>query len=52
MQIDSPWPAAYLEPAMKLTLLIEAVKGSELVQRIIRQMQVKKLDEILTDDMI
>lgn len=36
-------------PAMKLTLLIEAVKGSELVQKIIRKMQRQSLDEIMTD---
>jgi hypothetical protein len=36
-------------PAMKLTLLIEAVKGSELVQKIIRKMQCQSLDEIMTD---
>lgn len=37
------------EPAMKLTLVIEAVKGSEMVQRIIRMMQHKKLSEIMAD---
>lgn len=37
------------EPAMKLTLVIEAVKGSELVQHIIRLMQRQSLAEILTD---
>ena len=34
-------------PAMKLTLVIEASKGSETVQDIIRAMQRKKLDEIV-----
>jgi hypothetical protein len=33
-------------PAMKLTLVIEASKGSETVQNIIRAMQRRKLDEI------
>jgi len=37
------------QPAMKLTLVIEGSKGSELVQRIIRLMQSKKLDEIIAD---
>lgn len=36
-------------PAMKLVLVIEAAKGSEPVQRIIRLMQRKKLDEIIAD---
>ncbi|MBI4891369.1 MAG: phosphoesterase [Acidobacteria bacterium] len=40
------------EPAMKLTLLIEAIKCSEMVQRIIRQMQVKTLEEILHDPVV
>jgi len=37
------------EPAMKLTLVIEAVKGSAMVQRIIRLMQEQPLAEILRD---
>lgn len=36
-------------PAMKLTLVIEAVKGSELVQKIIRLMQRQRLEEILAN---
>lgn len=36
-------------PAMKLVLVIEAAKGSEPVQRIIRMMQRKTLDEIIAD---
>jgi hypothetical protein len=38
------------EPAMKLTLVIEAVRGSELVQKIIRMMQRRKLAEIMADE--
>ena len=34
-------------PAMKLTLVIEAAKGSEVVQKIIRWMQRRKLAEIV-----
>lgn len=37
------------EPAMKLTLLIEAVQGSAMVQRIIRMMQRQSLAEIMAD---
>lgn len=37
------------EPAMKLTLVIEAVKGSETVQRVIRMMQRQSLAEIMAD---
>jgi hypothetical protein len=37
------------EPAMKLTLVIEAVKGSEMVQKIIRMMQHSTLEEIMAD---
>lgn len=40
------------EPAMKLTLLIEAVKGSEAVQTIIRMMRTRKLAEIIADPAI
>jgi hypothetical protein len=36
-------------PAMKLTLIIEAVKGSEAVQKIIRWMRHKKLSEIIAE---
>jgi len=38
------------EPAMKLTLVIEAVRGSELVQKIIRMMQRQGLAEIMADE--
>jgi len=40
------------EPAMKLTLVIEAVKGSELVQEVIRLMQRKPLAEIMEEPSI
>jgi hypothetical protein len=36
-------------PAMKLTLVIEGVAGSELVQRIIRWMRHRRLDEIIAE---
>jgi hypothetical protein len=36
-------------PAMKLTLVIEAAKGSEVVQRVIRWMQTRKLAEIIAE---
>lgn len=36
-------------PAMKLTLVIESVKGSEMVQQIIRWMQRRQLEEIVAD---
>ncbi len=36
-------------PAMKLTLVIEGVKGSEMVQKIIGWMRTRKLDEIIAD---
>jgi hypothetical protein len=36
-------------PAMKLTLVIEGVKGSEMVQKIIRWMRCRRLDEIICD---
>ena len=36
-------------PAMKLTLVIEGVKGSETVQKIIRWMRTRRLDEIICD---
>jgi hypothetical protein len=36
-------------PAMKLTLLIEGIKGSEMVHKIIRWMRCRKLDEIVAD---
>jgi hypothetical protein len=41
---------AMREPAMKLTLLIEAVKGSEMVQKVIRLMQEQPLGEILRNE--
>ena len=37
-------------PAMKLVLVIEAAKGSEPVQRIIRQMQHMRLEEIVAEE--
>ena len=40
---------AMAAPAMKLTLVIEASKGSETVQRIIRMMQRQSLDSIMRD---
>src|ERR1700723_3779565 len=36
-------------PAMRLTLVIEGAKGSEIVQTIIRMMRTRKLDEIASD---
>ena len=36
-------------PAMKLTLVIEAAKGSDIVQKIIRRMQNTRLEEIVAD---
>jgi hypothetical protein len=39
-------------PAMKLTLVIESVKGSETVQQIIRWMRHRKLDEIIEEPTI
>lgn len=43
---------AMREPAMKLTLVIEATKGSEIVQHIIRQMQTRTLGEIMADPLV
>lgn len=40
------------EPAMKLTLVIEAVKGSEMVQKVIRMMQRQSLAEIMAEPQI
>lgn len=40
------------EPAMKLTLVIEASKGSELVQQVIRMMQRRRLGEIMAEPSI
>lgn len=40
------------EPAMKLTLVIEAMKGSEGVHRIIRMMRRMKLGEIISDEWV
>jgi hypothetical protein len=37
------------EPAMKLTLIMEAAKGSDVVQQIIRSMRYLKLSEIIAD---
>src|ERR1041384_8043419 len=37
------------EPAMKLTLVIEAAKGSDVVQKIIGWMQRRQLSEIITE---
>ncbi|MGE5645751.1 MAG: phosphoesterase [Acidobacteriota bacterium] len=39
-------------PAMKLTLVIEGVKGSETVQQIIRWMRCRKLDDIVCDPLV
>ncbi len=36
-------------PAMRLTLLIEGSKGSETVQKVIRMMRTRTLDEIISD---
>jgi hypothetical protein len=36
-------------PAMKITLVVEGVKGSETVQKIIRMMRHKKLDQIIAE---
>jgi hypothetical protein len=47
-QYPDPRTAVELDaPAMKLTLVIEGSKGSEIVQSIIRHMQSKTLDEII-----
>jgi hypothetical protein len=40
------------EPAMKLTLVIEGVRGSELVHQVIRWMQTRKLADIVADPKI
>jgi hypothetical protein len=40
------------EPAMRLTLVIESAKGSEIVQKIIRMMRDRKLEEIAADPAI
>ena len=37
------------EPAMKLTLVIEAAKGSDIVQKVIRWMQTRRLSEIICE---
>ncbi len=42
-------PVAMDEPALKLVLVIEAAKGSETVQRIIRLMQHRSLRDIIED---
>jgi hypothetical protein len=39
-------------PAMKLTLVIEAAKGSDIVQKIIRWMRYRPLDEIVAEPKI
>ena len=36
-------------PAMKLTLVIESAKGSDIVQKIIRWMQTRKLSEVMAE---
>lgn len=47
-QYSSAEEAVNLEaPAMQLTLAIEGVKGSEFVQKVIREMQVRTLAEIM-----
>jgi hypothetical protein len=43
---------AMAEPAMKITLVIEASKGSELVQHIIGLMQHRSLQEIIDDERV
>jgi hypothetical protein len=43
---------AMREPAMKLTLVIEAVNGSEMVQEIIRMMKRMTLEEIMADERV
>ena len=49
-QYESPKAAVELgKAAMKLTLVIEGSKGSDLVQHIIGLMRVKRLDEIIED---
>ena len=49
-QYESPKAAVELgQPAMKLTLVIEGSKGSDLVQHIIRLMQHQRLAEIIED---
>jgi hypothetical protein len=49
-QYKDPQEAVELgAPAMQLTLVIEGVKGSDLVQHIIRLMRTKPLDEIVAD---
>jgi hypothetical protein len=37
------------DPAMKLTLVIEAAKGSDIVQKVIRWMQNRKLEEMIAE---
>jgi len=50
---ESPKAAVELgQPAMKLTLVIEGSKGSDLVQHIIRLMQSKTLAEIIEDERV
>jgi hypothetical protein len=52
-QYESAKTAIELEaPAMKLTLVIEGVKGSEAVQDIIRRMRCQPLDEIIQEPSI
>ncbi len=49
-QYKNPQEAVELHaPAMQLTLVIEGVKGSEMVQHIIRLMRTKTLDQIIAD---
>jgi hypothetical protein len=47
--VDAKSAVELAAPAMKLTLVIEGVKGSEMVQRIIRWMRHRKLDEIIAE---
>ena len=49
---DAQTAVALAAPAMKLTLVIECVKGSALVEKVIRLMRRSTLDEILADDEI
>jgi hypothetical protein len=49
---DAQTAVALAAPAMKLTLVIECVKGSALVEKVIRLMRRSTLDDILADDEI
>ncbi len=49
---DAQTAVALAAPAMKLTLVIECVKGSALVEKVIRLMRRSTLDDIMADDEI